>query len=277
MSTYLIGDIQGCFDELQNLLQLIDFNPQKDSLGLVGDLVNRGPKSLETLRFLKTLPNCKIVLGNHDLFLLILGYELAPLNSHKHTLHEICQAPDKLELLDWLRHQDLFYANDEFAMMHAGIPPQWKIAEAQKYASEVHSILRGKNYKEFLRDLFGNEPSQWNEKLSSLERWRYIVNAFTRMRFCKQNGELEFDLHDPAAKKAGFRPWFEWRSQEQDKIPLYFGHWAALNGKSTTAHIHALDTGCAWGHELTAICVETQERFRVSFLGRHRRENGNPS
>lgn len=263
MSTYLIGDIQGCFDDLQNLLTLIRFNPQKDTLGLVGDLVNRGPKSLETLRFLKSLPNCKIVLGNHDLFLLILGYELAPIDSYQHTLHAICNAPDKLELLDWLRSQDLFYANEQFAMVHAGIPPQWSIPQAQQYATEIHTILRGKNYKDFLRDLFGNEPEHWDEKLVGMERWRYIVNAFTRMRFCKQDGTLEFDLHDPKAQKQGFKPWFDWRNFND---AIYFGHWAVLNGKSDKKNIHALDTGCAWGHELTAICVETQQRFSVKAL-----------
>lgn len=260
MSTYLIGDVQGCFDELQNLLQLLHFNPQQDTLGFVGDLVNRGPKSLETLRFLKSLPNCKIVLGNHDLFLLILGYELVPLDSYQHSLHAICQAPDKLELLAWLRHQDLFYANEKFAMVHAGIPPQWSIEAATQYANEIHAILRGDHYKEFLQNLFGNEPETWSDQLQGLERWRYIVNAFTRMRFCKQNGSLEFDLHDPQAKKAGFKPWFEWRKAEKD---IYFGHWAMLNGKCDAPHIHALDTGCAWGHELTAINIETHERFSV--------------
>ncbi len=258
MSTYLIGDIQGCFDELQNLLQLINFNPQKDTLGLVGDLVNRGPKSLETLRFLKSLPSCKIVLGNHDIFLLILGYELVPIDSHQHTLHEVCKAPDKLELLDWLRHQDLFYANKNFAMVHAGIPPQWNIKQAQEQASEIHAILRGNHHKEFLQNLFGNEPEAWSDQLQGLERWRYIVNAFTRMRFCKSNGTLEFDLHNPQAKKEDFKPWFEWRD---DKTDIYFGHWAKLNGQCHAPHIHALDTGCAWGHELTAICVETKKRF----------------
>ncbi len=265
MSTYYIGDLQGCFDELQDLLQLIHFDPTQDQLGFVGDLVNRGPKSLAVLRFLKSTPNVKVVLGNHDIFCLILGYGLIPTDAYKHTLHEVLTAPDKLELLEWLRQQPLLSIDDEqqAVMVHAGIAPQWNIHQAKQFADEVQQQLRGENFKAYLQHVFGNEPPQWHEKLTGLPRWRYITNSLVRMRLCRADGTLEFNTLE-ATSFDGYQPWFDFRTYQQDQHQIYFGHWAKLNGHCATAHCHALDTGCAWGHELTAIRLEDQQRFSVS-------------
>jgi len=264
MSTYYIGDVQGCFDELQQLLQLIHFNPQQDTLGFVGDIVNRGPNSLETLRFISTLPRAHVVLGNHDLYLLAVGYNAVPKDRYKHTLHDVLNAPDKNELLGWLRHQPLVYVNslNPSVMVHAGIPPQWSIDEILLRAKEVHNTLRGRHFVNFLIHLFGDTPEKWNDQLMGQDRLRYITNALTRMRFCTHNGTLEFSMSSKNSTRADYQPWFTWRNNKTE-LPIYFGHWAALGGECDHENIFALDTGCVWGHELTAIRLEDQQRFSV--------------
>lgn len=195
-NTYIIGDVHGCYHELQELLALLAFNPARDRLGFVGDLVNRGPHSLEVLRFLRSLSSSSFaVLGNHDLFLLVLGYGLAPEHAYKHTLHAVLQAPDKWGLLEWLRHCPLIHYEQlhSVLLVHAGLPSQWNIRESLWYADEVSVALKGPNYLTFLKDLFGNEPSQWTENLKGQNRLRYICNAFTRMRFCDSNGQLDLE------------------------------------------------------------------------------------
>lgn len=269
MSTYLIGDVQGCYQELQQLLQLIEFNPQKDRLGFVGDLVNRGPQSLEVLRFIKSLSDPLIVLGNHDLYLLILGYELMPSDAYTHTLHAILEAPDKLELLDWLRHQPLVIKekSSQALLVHAGLPPMWSIKQSLAHGQEVAAALQGKDYLNFLKNLFGNDPANWNDTLTGQDRLRYITNAFTRMRFCDKKGQLDLTADGNISKDPQhFKPWFTFRDPTLDQTNIYFGHWAALNGKCDTPHCHALDTGCAWGYSLTALRLEDQKRFSVPCL-----------
>lgn len=265
MSTYIIGDVQGCYHELKELLNLIHFDPLQDRLGFVGDLVNRGPHSLEVLRFIKSLPSPLIVLGNHDLFLLILGYELMPADSYKHTMHDILQAPDKIELLEWLRSFPLvrYEEKHNVLLVHAGLPPQWSIEENLQHANEVSITLQGTYFKEFLKNLFGDEPSQWNNELKGQERLRYITNAFTRMRFCSKKGDLDLKSKKKTTTQEHFQPWFNWRHPEKEKIDVLFGHWAALNGQCNIPHYHALDTGCIWGFKLTALNLETKERFTV--------------
>ncbi|PMB54732.1 symmetrical bis(5'-nucleosyl)-tetraphosphatase [Coxiella endosymbiont of Rhipicephalus microplus] len=266
MSTYIIGDVQGCYQELKELLTLIQFDPSQDQLGFVGDLVNRGPHSLEVLRFIKSLSSPLIVLGNHDLFLLILGYELMPEDSYEHTLHNILRANDKIELLEWLRGFPLVHYEKKYhaLLVHAGLPPQWSIAENLKRANEVSLTLQGAYFKEFLKNLFGDQPFQWHDKLKGQERLRYITNAFTRMRFCNAKGELDFKVSSKkSTNKEDFQPWFNWRHPEKERVNIVFGHWAALKGECDTPYCYALDTGCTWGHQLTALNLETKQRFVV--------------
>ncbi|OGO94453.1 MAG: bis(5'-nucleosyl)-tetraphosphatase (symmetrical) [Coxiella sp. RIFCSPHIGHO2_12_FULL_42_15] len=265
MATYIIGDLQGCYRELQDLLERINYNPDRDHLGFVGDLVNRGPESLTVLRFLKKLRHISMVLGNHDLYLLILGYRLMPIDSYQHTLHEVIEAPDRLELLDWLRHQSIahFSKAHNSVMVHAGIAPQWSIKESLSLARELELILQGPHFLHFLRDLFGNEPATWNPNLEGQARWRYLTNAFTRMRFCTQAGELEFaHFHPIYHNDRGFKPWFEWRTTDEPH-DIFFGHWAMLGGRCDHPTCFALDTGCAWGETLTALRLEDRQRFSV--------------
>src|SRR3990167_641952 len=266
MAIYVIGDVQGCYQELQQLLRLIVFNPTTDTLGFVGDLVNRGPQSLEVLRFVKQLPSSKIVLGNHDLFLLMLGYGCIPQNAYPHTLNNVLAASDKLTLLDWLRYQPLMRYEKAWhtVLVHAGLPPQWNITQSLQYADEVAQLLQGPHYRDFLTHLFGNTPAQWSPQLIGQARSRYITNVFTRMRFVDVQGELDLqsDQHTSIHPER-FQPWFSWRDADQDDADIVFGHWAALGGQCSAKHCYALDTGCAWGYALTALRLEDKKRFHV--------------
>lgn len=262
MATYLIGDVQGCFDELQRLLSKIQYNPDRDRLGFVGDLINRGPKSLETLRFIKELDDPIIVLGNHDLTLVIMGYNYIK-RGKSHCLQEILDAPDKEQLLNWLRQQPLMHYNNEldFCVVHAGIPPQWRIKDALPYANEISTALQANDFHTFLQEMHGDQPAEWQPNLTGWDRLRYLVNAFTRMRFCSQSGKLDLSNkteHSPNLKH--FKPWFEWRQQQ---TPIIFGHWAALMGKCQANNIYAIDTGCVWGGYLTALRIEDKQLFQV--------------
>lgn len=264
MATYFIGDVQGCYAELQSLLELINFNPLRDRLGFAGDLVNRGPQSLEVLRWIKNLGDAFVVLGNHDFYLLALGYEVAQFHG-SHTLDAVLQAPDKWELLDWLRHQPLvhYWENFNSVLVHAGVPPQWALPEVLSHAQEVSSQLKSENFLNYLRELeFHRHLNvKWNESLSGSERMRYIVNAFTHIRFCSADGELDLankSVHSQNPQK--YRPWYEWCRLKQK---VFFGHWAALEGNLHDDCFQALDTGCAWGGKLTAVRVEDHRRFSV--------------
>lgn len=267
MSSYIIGDIQGQFDSLQQLLKLIKFNPQTDRLGFVGDLVNRGPQSLQVLRFIQRLKSPLVVLGNHDLFCLMLGYGFISEDAYEHTLDDVLQASDKIELLDWLRQQPFILpvAKHNALLVHAGLPPQWSVQQSLQYAKEVEKVLRSSSYEYYLTHLFGNEPEQWDESLTGQERLRYITNAFVRMRFCTQKGLLELTTLNSSkhSEPERFRPWFDWRDSKQDGVDILFGHWAALEGKCDAPGYYALDTGCAWGNALTALRLEDRERFAV--------------
>lgn len=260
MSTYAIGDIQGCYDELQQLLELIEFNPKKDRLWFAGDLVNRGPKSLETLRFVKGLGDRAItVLGNHDLHLLALWQ-----HKHKHfksndSLKPVLAAKDGEELLQWLRYRPLMHYDKklDYAMLHAGLPPQWSRKKALGYAAEVEEVLRGKKFHEFLGHMYGNKPERWSDNLKGWDRLRFIVNCFTRMRFCHPDGTLDFK-HKGALANApsGYLPWFEIEKRRSRKQRLVFGHWSAL-GLLQKDNVNAIDTGCLWGGELTALNLKS--------------------
>jgi bis(5'-nucleosyl)-tetraphosphatase (symmetrical) len=271
MATYLIGDVQGCYQELIDLLKLINFDPSLDRLGFAGDLVNRGPESLEVLRFVKALQDPIVVLGNHDLFLLAIGYELAE-HRHPHTLDAVLAAPDKLELLDWLRQQPLLYHDPalNYLLSHAGLPPQWELSEALSYANEVHKYLTGANYIKLIGQMFGNTPACWDYKLSGMARLRYIINCFTRMRLCTPQGCLDFKSKGRVSESStAYQPWFtQLNRQQYANHDIIFGHWAALEGKVEVPYVYALDTGCAWGNSLTALRIEDKQRFSVPYRGK---------
>ncbi len=264
MATYAIGDIQGCFDSLSRLLERIDFHCLADKLWFVGDLVNRGPKSLETLRFVKSLDNAAItVLGNHDLYLLMVAEGGAKFRGKDDTLQEILDAPDCDELLDWLRHQPLCYTEDDYCMVHAGLLPQWTAARARKLASEVEIALQGPNFREFILNLWGSEPAGWSDDLSGWPRLRVIVNAMTRMRFCTLDGIMEFKVKGKLANApAGHLPWFDLPDRQSRDAVLVTGHWSAL-GLKVEPNFLALDSGCLWGGHLTAVRLEDRAVFQV--------------
>lgn len=257
---YAIGDVQGCFDSLMQLLDLIQFNESADTLWFTGDLVNRGPKSLETLRFIKKLGSKhRIVLGNHDLHLLALLHQCHQ-GWPDDTLDDILKADDREELTEWLLQQPLMHHDADlgFVMVHAGIAPFWDIKTASALNQEVQSVLRDKNPQFFFQELYGNTPDLWDEKLKGFARLRCIVNYFTRMRFCFPDGRLSFDDNDK-----DIIPWFQHPNRLTTSHKILFGHWAALSGITNTPNTFALDTGCVWGYALTAMRLEDEKRFIV--------------
>jgi bis(5'-nucleosyl)-tetraphosphatase (symmetrical) len=262
MSTYAIGDIQGCLDPLLRLLDHIAFNPAEDTLWFTGDLVNRGPASLETLRFIKELGN-KIVLGNHDLHLLAVAHG-AHEGWAEDTLSDILTAHDKIELLEWLRHQQLMHHENEFTLVHAGIAPMWDLATALSLAAEVESTLRSDNAGMYFQHMYGNHPKKWDNSLEGFDRLRCITNYFTRMRFCYADGSLDLKNKGTlASHTADTMPWFQVPHRQNTDLNILFGHWAALAGVTHTPKVFALDTGCVWGYCLTAMRLEEQTRFQV--------------
>ena len=266
MATYIVGDVQGCCDELQDLLALAEFNPKIDQLWLTGDLVSRGPKSLQTLRFVKSLGNsAKVVLGNHDLHLLAIHQGIQA-NKERDNLSPLLNAPDCDELLTWLRQQPLLRRHPEFnfVMVHAGISPQWTIQQAEHYAKEVEDILHSEQYKQLLTEMYGNHPILWNNSLQGIERVRFIINVFTRMRFCTLDGGLDFanKLTPEQTDDENLRPWFEISSLDQSS-EIVFGHWAALLGKVSTPGVYGLDTGCVWGNSLSMLRWQDKKLFAL--------------
>ncbi len=262
MATYAVGDIQGCYTALQQLLKKIQFDKTKDKLWLTGDLVNRGAHSLEVLRFAKFLgPACEVVLGNHDLHLLAIAHGVRQSNHHD-TFHDVLSADDRDDLLHWLITRPLLVCDDarQFVMTHAGIAPCWSVAEAKKHAHELEQALRGAHAKDVLAHLFGNTPEVWSESLTGMERLRCIVNYLTRMRYCNAESQLEFTFKAPPSAPCppGLMPWFVVPHRKDTHWNIIFGHWASLMGETKTPHVYALDTGCAWGQSLTAFCLETK-------------------
>jgi len=263
MATYAVGDIQGCYDELRQLLEQIHFDPAQDQLWLVGDLVNRGPDSLQVLRFVRSLGDAAItVLGNHDLHLLAVAEGVAELH-RSDTLDGILNAPDRDELLTWLRQQRLLHVDGDHVLVHAGLLPQWGIKQAASLAREVEDALRGKDYATFLARMYGNVPHTWDDELGSYKRLRVIVNACTRLRICTPQGEMEFKFKGEVDRiPQGYVPWFEVDGRKSRKATVIFGHWSAL-GLKVTPNIIALDTGCLWGGPMTAIRLEDRQLFQV--------------
>lgn len=267
MATYAIGDLQGCFEPLQRLLGEIGFSPSRDRLWFVGDLVNRGPASLEVLRFVRDLgEGAVMVLGNHDLHLLVTAAGLAKMH-REDTFEEILTAPDRTELLDWLRAQPLMHVEDEYAMVHAGLLPQWTIGQSLELAGEAEEVLRGKNHVEFYRHMYGNRPDRWDDDLRGWDRLRVIVNAMTRLRVCTPEGEMEFSHKGELADvPRGYMPWFDVPGRRSTTHTVLCGHWSALSLK-VEPRLLALDTGCLWGRALTAVRLEDRKLFHVSCRG----------
>ncbi len=263
MATYAIGDIQGCFESLQHLLKKCRFDPANDRLWLVGDLVNRGPHSLDTLRFVRDLGTAAVtVLGNHDLYLLMVAAGSGR-RSKGDTLDEILNAPDCADLLDWLRHRPLCHCEGEFCMVHAGLLPQWTVAQARALAAEVEAALTGPAHQDFLANLWGSEPAAWHEDLQGWPRLRVIVNAMTRMRFCSPAGVMEFKTKGELADAPpGQLPWFEVPGRRSAAEVLVIGHWSAL-GLRIEPNLLALDSGCFWGRHLTAVRLDDRALFQV--------------
>jgi bis(5'-nucleosyl)-tetraphosphatase (symmetrical) len=265
MAVYAIGDVQGCFDELQALLDRIGFTPGADRLWFAGDLVNRGPKSLETLRFIRDLGDTAVsVLGNHDLHLLAAAHG-HPIDHDDHTLDAILTAPDRDELIDWLRHRPLLHHDGQlgFTMVHAGLPPQWDLGLASSCARELEAVLQSDRTADFIAHMYGNKPKRWSEDLAGWDRLRFIVNCLTRMRFCNRNGKLEFRCKGaPGKQREGYYPWFEipWRASRD--LNIVFGHWSTL-GTYDAPGIYPIDTACLWGGTLTALQIDCEQPRRT--------------
>lgn len=273
MALYLIGDIQGCNAAFQALLRKIDFSPSRDTLYVLGDMVNRGEDSLGVLQTLMSFGNsAKCVLGNHDLHLLAVASGMRP--AHKSdTLQGILNAPSRPALLDWLRHQQLAiriqHASKDWLLVHAGVLPQWSIAQTLALAGEVEAALQSKDYALLLRGMYGNTPAQWQDDWQGESRLRVIVNALTRLRFCDAQGVMEFATKEGAAPQ-GFMPWFDVpnRVTASEHISIAFGHWSTLGlfarPSLQAPSVLGLDTGCVWGGELTCYDLSSAKLAAIS-------------
>ena len=268
MATYAVGDIQGCCTELQQLLREVQFDPLIDHLWLVGDLVNRGPDSLGVLRLVKSLGEAAItVLGNHDLHLLAVAEGVAELH-RSDTFDEILSAPDREELIFWLRQQRLLHTAGNLVLVHAGLLPGWTVAQALRLAHEVETALRGADYQQFLRHMYGNHPDCWSDDLVDYQRLRVITNAFTRMRICTLRGEMEFKFKGEVQDvQGGYLPWFEVPGRASAEATVVCGHWSAL-GLKVTPGVIALDTGCLWGGALSAVRLEDRKVYQVECVNK---------
>jgi bis(5'-nucleosyl)-tetraphosphatase (symmetrical) len=276
MSIYAIGDVQGCYDDLRRLLELIDFDPAKDKLWFAGDLVNRGPQSLEVLRFVKGLGNRAItVLGNHDLHLLALSQNIDRNQDKGHTLDAVLNAPDREELLHWLRHRPLMYHHKKrnISLIHAGLPPQWDLTNALRYAREVEVALQSNNFREFCNQMYGNLPQAWNPFLQGMERLRFITNCFTRLRYCDTQGNLALKENcAPGNQGPDLLPWYAVPHRASRFDPILFGHWSTA-GYRNSHNTWALDSGCLWGGRLTALKLKKHKSpkpFQVDCTGAHK-------
>jgi len=266
MAIYAIGDIQGCFDDLLKLLDKIKFDPSVDQLWFAGDLVNRGPKSLDTLRFVKSLGRSAItVLGNHDLHLLAMGCQQR-LPRKKDSLTQVLNANDRDELLYWLRHRPLFHHNRHFCLLHAGLPPQWGFNKTLKMAEQAEKVLQSEHYLNFFRVMYGDKPNIWSPDLTGFAKIRFIVNCFTRIRYCDVNGHLNFKYSCAVGEQPKHLiPWFLVPGRKSKKMTIIFGHWSTL-GYYQGHNCYAIDTGCLWGGQLTALKLAHKQPERISIL-----------
>lgn len=260
MAVYAIGDLQGCFDELLKLLDHLNVDPAVDQIWLAGDLVNRGPKSADVLRFCKNAPTdfVKVVLGNHDLHLLANAAGVTDYQHRMDTLSPIFAAEDTEELIDWLRHQPLLYQDKAlgFAMVHAGLPPQWTLSQAVEHAREVETLLQSDQWRDFFPHMYGNKPKHWSAALEGWDRLRFITNCFTRLRYCHEDGGLALKFKGaPKDRPAKQRPWFEMPQRQSQTDKIVFGHWSTL-GTGQYDNVFSLDSGAVWGDTLTAVRID---------------------
>ena len=263
MASYAVGDLQGCYFSFQRLLETIDFNPDHDRLWLVGDLINRGAGSLATLRWLyQHRSSVVVVLGNHDLHTLAVAEGFVPVHKSD-TLNELLSAPDSVELLAWMRHQHMVYREDDYLMVHAGLLPQWDAEQASALGAEVEEALRGADYRDFFAHMYGNQPDHWQEGLKGYERLRLITNALTRLRVCSPEGRIDFKFKGELDRiPTGYVPWFDIPDRRSRDTTIVCGHWSAL-GLRQRPNLYALDTGCLWGGQLTAMRLEDKAIFQV--------------
>jgi len=259
MALYLIGDLQGCDEPLQRLLDKIDFSPSRDRLIVLGDLVNRGPASAKVLRRIQRFGDAaQSLLGNHDLHLLGVAHGARKVG-RKDTLAAVLEAPDRDAMLDWLRHQHLALRHDigggTLLTVHAGVLPQWTVDDTMRLAGELESALQGPDVAEFFRTMYGNEPARWSDSLTGAARLRVIVNALTRMRYCTAEGLMEFESKDAeAGAPEGFMPWFDVPGRKTSTATVAFGHWSTL-GWMSRPDLISTDTGCVWGGCLSAVRI----------------------
>ncbi|OGA23243.1 MAG: bis(5'-nucleosyl)-tetraphosphatase (symmetrical) [Betaproteobacteria bacterium RIFCSPLOWO2_02_FULL_67_26] len=263
MATIAIGDVQGCYDQLMRLLERAQYDERRDVLWFVGDLVNRGPQSARTVRFAMSLGARQVtVLGNHDLALLVIADGIR--KPHRgDTFDDILSAPDRDALISWLRHQKMMHAGDGYAMVHAGLLPQWRIAQALALAREVETALQGPDHREFLRHMYGNEPVRWRDDLAGYDRLRVVVNAMSRMRLVDAEGAMEFSHKTGlSGLPAGYVPWYDAPNRASRDAAIVFGHWAAL-GLHVREDVICLDSGCVWGRSLSALRLEDRRLFQL--------------
>ncbi|MBI1733529.1 MAG: symmetrical bis(5'-nucleosyl)-tetraphosphatase [Gammaproteobacteria bacterium] len=270
MATYAVGDLQGCLRELHELLHHINFDSRRDRLWFVGDLVNRGPASLGVLRFVYGLgETAVVVLGNHDLHLLAVAAGVVPAK-RKDTLEEILRAPDRGALLEWLRRRPLFKRHRRlgFAMVHAGLPPQWTLSDSARYAKEVEAMLASRRMAALLGSMYGNQPDTWDPGLRGDDRLRFFINCFTRLRYCDDSGRAAWEEKGPpGTQRPPFRPWYAARNRRTRRSRIIFGHWSTVHlgtrQNFASAGVYPLDRGCVWGGELIALRLEDRRLFRV--------------
>lgn len=266
LTIYAVGDIQGCLQPLKRLLDRVKFDPASDHLWSVGDVVNRGPESLESLRFCYNLGNhFRMVLGNHDLHLLAIAHGIRR-PSRSDTLDDILKAPDRDELLHWLQQQPMLIEDKGYVMVHAGIPPQWSLSQAKTLSEEMSNVLCCETKsRQFFEVMYGDDPDIWADDLLPPVRWRSITNYFTRMRFCSPRGQLELtSKSQPNDPPLGFAPWFSHPSRLPQDTKIIFGHWAALEGRASKDNLFPLDTGYIWGGPLRLMNLDTREYFHQS-------------
>ena len=263
MALYAIGDVQGCYQRVSELIERIGSISADAKLIFVGDLVNRGPQSLATLRQIRALGDtANVVLGNHDLHLLAAAHGIRKPHASD-TLDDILNAPDRDELLDWIRHRPLALLRDGHLFVHAGVLPQWTVDQTLELAHEVETVLRGPDWVGFLREMYGNTPARWDDNLRGADRLRCIVNALTRIRFCSLDGTMEFMSKEGMPTAApGYFPWFDIPGRKTDGVTIVCGHWSTL-GLVMRPNLICLDTGCVWGGKLTAVRIEDRAVFQV--------------
>jgi bis(5'-nucleosyl)-tetraphosphatase (symmetrical) len=273
VAVYAIGDLQGCFEPLERLLGAIRFDPSRDRLWFVGDLVNRGPDSLRCLRFVKSLGDAAVtVLGNHDLHLVCVA-EGVERSRRRDTLAEVLGAPDCAELVAWLRHRPLMHVENGWALVHAGLLPEWTVARARRLAAEVEAALRAPDYRRLLERMYGDEPDRWREDLRGIDRLRVVINAMTRLRVVGDDGAMILRFKgEPGEASDAWTPWFDVPGRRSADHAIACGHWSAL-GVRVREDLASLDSGCVWGRALTAMRLEDRRLFEVRCPAREGRED----